>query len=144
MVELIESYFFAEPTHIMSSIRRSDDGSQNTDEMWTQTNALSGKMSSIPLFILLDVRTGSAAEAFAFGMKHAGRATLIGQTSAGAGHRVSYERLPGGFVLGLPVGAAVSPIMGRGWEGVGVIPDVETPTGASLEALLDIVRNELR
>ncbi len=144
MVDLIESYLFAEPTHIMSSVRRAKDGSETTVESWTTTNSLSSKMAKIPVFILIDVVTGSAAEAFAFGLKHADRATVIGQTSAGAGHRVTYERLPGGFGIGVPIGAAVNPATGRGWEGVGVIPDVETTPGASLEALLSIVRDQVR
>ncbi|MCZ6853523.1 MAG: S41 family peptidase [Gammaproteobacteria bacterium] len=144
MVEKIEAYLFAKPTHIMSSIRRDGPApTQGPAETWTTTNQLSETMSSIPIFILVGGLTGSAAEAFAFGIKHVDRATVIGQPTAGAGHRVTYERLPHGFALGLPVAAAINPKTGRGWEGVGVIPNVKTATDATLEVLISIVREQL-
>ncbi len=144
MVETMEAYLFAKPTHIMSTIRR--EGSVDipgSAETWTTTNPFSETMSSIPVFILTGGLTASAAEAFAFGLKHADRATLIGQTTAGAGHRVLYERLPHGFALGLPVAAAISPKTGKGWEGVGVIPHVRTEADTSLDALISLVRELL-
>ena len=145
MVEKIEAYLFAKPTHIMSSIRRGGTGpTQGPAETWTKTNRLSETMSSIPVFILAGGTTGSAAEAFAFGLKHADRAIVIGQPTAGAGHRVSYERLPHGFALGLPVAAAISPKTGKGWEGVGVIPNVNTQADATLDVLISMVREQLR
>ena len=140
MVEQIESYLFAQPTHVMSSIRRGGpEEGRGIAETWTTTNDLSAKIALIPVFVLIDRGTGSAAEAFAFGLQHTGRATILGQTSAGAGHRVTYERLPGGFALGLPIGAAINPSTGRGWEGVGVMPDVEVGADTSLDELHRIV-----
>jgi len=144
MVETLEAYLFAEPTHVMSSIRRGSQGEgRELVENWTTTTELSEKMSSIPIFVLINSATRSAAEAFAFGLQGADRATIIGQRSSGAGHRVMYERLPHGFGLGLPVGAAINPKTGRGWEGVGVIPDFETEVDATLEELLGVVRAQV-
>ena len=145
MVEKIETYLFAKPTHIMSSIRRGGpEQTRGPAETWTTTNELSETMSSIPVFILVGGLTASAAEAFAFGLKHAERAMVIGQPTAGAGHRVTYERLPHGFALGLPVAAAISPKTGKGWEGIGVIPDMKTDTNADLALLISIVRDQLK
>ena len=145
IVEMLEAYLFAEPTHVMSSIRRGAEGEdRELVESWTTTNELSEKMSSLPVFVFINSTTGSAAEAFSFGLQGVGRAIIIGQRSSGAGHRVMYERLPHGFGLGLPVGAAINPKTGKGWEGVGVIPDMETEVGATLEELLGVVRARVR
>lgn len=144
MVENIEAYLFAKPTHIMSLIKRGGPAeTRGTSETWTTTNQLSETISSIPVFILTGGMTGSAAEMFAFSLKHADRAMVIGQPTAGAGHRVTYERLPHGFALGLPVAIAISPKTGKGWEGVGVIPNLKTEADAPLEALISLVRDQL-
>jgi hypothetical protein len=44
----------------------------------------------------------------------------------------------------LPVGAAISPKTGTGWETVGVVPNVETSPDATLEELIEMVRARIR
>ena len=48
------------------------------------------------------------------------------------------------FAIGLPMGAAISPKTGIGWETVGVVPNVETSPGAALEELIEMVRARTR
>ena len=58
MVEMLEAYLFAQPTHVMSSIRRGSQGEgRELVESWTTTNELSEKMSSIPIFIFINSAT---------------------------------------------------------------------------------------
>lgn len=88
----------------------------------------------VPLYVLIDGRTGSAAESFAYTVKNAGRATVVGETSGGAANPGGEMAAGGGFFVFVPTGSPVSPVTGTNWEGVGVAPDV----GASSQAALEV------
>ncbi len=88
------------------------------------------------LFYLTSSRTASAAEHLALAFKHTGRATLIGETTAGANHFGGFEPIGGGLAVFLPVGRTIDPATGKDWEGTGIVPDVAVaPTLALQEAL---------
>lgn len=76
-----------------------------------------------PVVVLVDVVSGSAAEAFAVGIQAMGRAVIVGERTAG--------RLLGGEIAELPIGALmIYPVVaavaadGTVVEGRGVIPDL--------------------
>jgi hypothetical protein len=79
----------------------------------------------VPLYVLTSRGSGSASEAFSFVLKNLGRATLVGDRTAGAGHMVSQYALPAGFVAGVSITRVSDPRTGLEWEGVGVQPDVK-------------------
>lgn len=87
------------------------------------------------IFLLTSRRSGSAAEHFALALKRTHRATLIGETTAGAGH---YGRLVdfGGYAAFVPVGRTFDPDNDWDWEGVGVPPDVAIPADQALDEAL--------
>lgn len=86
-----------------------------------------------PVFVLTGKSTPSAAEGFSYHLKHLGRATLVGEVTAGAAHPVTTPHLDSApLVAYLPSGRAISPITGTNWEGVGVIPHVEVPADEAL------------
>jgi hypothetical protein len=86
-----------------------------------------------PVFVLTSKTTPSAAEGFSYHLKHLGRATLVGETTAGAAHPVTTPHLDSApLVAYLPSGRAISPITGTNWEGVGVIPHHEVPAAEAL------------
>jgi hypothetical protein len=88
------------------------------------------------VFYLVSGRTASAAEHLALAFKHTGRATLIGETTAGANHFGGFEPIGGGLAVFLPVGRTIDPATGKDWEGTGIAPDVAVaPTLALQEAL---------
>ncbi|HEY0044592.1 MAG TPA: S41 family peptidase [Allosphingosinicella sp.] len=81
--------------------------------------------------------TASAAEHFSLAMKRTGRATLIGETTGGAGHYGGVRPLAGKFGVFIPVGRTFDPDTGKGWEGTGVAPHVAVPAEQALvEALV--------
>ena len=86
----------------------------------------------VPLFILTDDVTRSAAEDATFVLQNMHRATVVGDTTAGAGRNVA------GFPLGHGVIGAVSftrvmePGTRREWERVGVRPDIPTRRDSAL------------
>jgi len=77
----------------------------------------------VPLYVLTSRRTGSAAEEFSFVLHNLGRATLVGERTAGAGHMVNFVDVPNDFVLGVSITRVADPRTGIEWEGVGVAVD---------------------
>lgn len=86
-----------------------------------------------PVYLLTSGATPSAAEGFSYHLKHLGRATLVGETTAGAAHPTTSARLESASLVAyLPSGRAISPITGTNWEGVGVVPHVAVPAAEAL------------
>lgn len=87
------------------------------------------------IYYLTSPRTGSAAEHLASSLKGTKRGTLIGETTAGAGHYGGGVPLGGGYSAFIPFGRSYFP-GGDGWEGTGVAPDIKVaPERALVEAL---------
>jgi len=76
-----------------------------------------------PLVVLINGRVNSAAEGLAGALKRAGRARLVGETTAGNTEVVLPYCFPDGGVAMLASGV-LAPIGGATWEGRGVAPDV--------------------
>lgn len=76
------------------------------------------------IVVLTDHGTASTSEVFAAGMQETGRATLVGETSAGAVLPSVFEKLPTGHLFQYAISDYRSPnnIL---IEGRGVIPDIE-------------------
>ena len=121
MVQLLASYFFDdEPIHLYSIYGR--DGQYFHG--YTEAAVEGSRMPKTPLFIICDKRTFSAAEMFAFVMKNAKGAIVIGENTAGGGHTVSSQTIGNGkFILNLPVGQVLDPKTKKGWEKTGIQPD---------------------
>lgn len=88
------------------------------------------------IFYLTSGRTASAAEHLALAFKHTRRATLIGETTAGANHFGGFEGIGMGLVVFLPVGRTIDPDTGADWEGTGIAPDVAVAPALALEEAL--------
>lgn len=78
-----------------------------------------------PVIIFCDRHSFSAAEAFTLIMKNRGRAVIVGETTAGAGNIAGPHFLTQDFIITIPVGKIVDPLTGKGWEGIGVSPDIK-------------------
>lgn len=86
-----------------------------------------------PVFVLIAKRTFSAAEAVAYDLQAARRATIIGERSRGGGNPSNRGvALGAGLSAFIPNGRVTHPTTGTNWDGVGVIPDVETPPHEAL------------
>lgn len=131
MIQLISSYFFAEPQHLNSFYIRRDD---TTQQFWTQAYVEGPRMTDAPIYVLTSRRTFSAAEEFTYNLKNMKRATIVGETTGGGAHPVDMHRFPElGVQASVPFGRAVNPITGTNWEGTGVEPDVAVPAAEALE-----------
>lgn len=98
------------------------------------------KLAQAPLYVLTDARTGSAAEMFAYAARRAGRATLVGENTAGAGNGATRHSVGNGFALLLSEWKVLT---GPGWERIGVKPDIEVPADQALERALALAMEAL-
>ena len=88
---------------------------------------------ALPLYLLTSPRTGSAAEAFAYTLGNAARATLVGTSTAGAANPGMEVDAGHGFHVFVSTGTPISPITGGNWEGTGVQPHVATEVSQAFD-----------
>ena len=93
-------------------------------------------LRSAEVFYLTSKRSASAAEHLALAFKRSHRATVIGETTYGAGHYGRMVPVGGIYAAFVPVGRTFDPDTGEGWEGVGVKPDVAVAADRALDEAL--------
>jgi hypothetical protein len=99
--------------------------------------AAPGNLKTAKIFVLSSGRTGSAGEHFVLSMKRTHRATVIGETTYGAGNFGGAVGIAGGFSAWIPVGRTFDPDTNKGWDYAGVAPNVPVPAAEALtEALV--------
>ncbi|HEX8454133.1 MAG TPA: S41 family peptidase [Longimicrobium sp.] len=98
----------------------------------------------VPLFVLIDNGAGSAAEDVPFVLHNLGRATLVGERTAGAGRNNRMFPLGQGMSISISVTHVWDPCTGAAWERSGVTPDIPVPSADALEAALRAARDPAR
>jgi C-terminal processing protease CtpA/Prc len=92
----------------------------------------------VPLYVLIDAGTGSAAESSAYTLKNAKRATVVGEPSGGAANPGAEMAAGAGYRVFVPTGSPKSPITGTNWESVGVTPDVKASSQTALDVAVGL------
>jgi hypothetical protein len=92
-----------------------------------------GRLTGKPLYVLTARTTGSAAEEFAYHVRHYELGTLVGETTAGAAFNPAHLAVAPVFVQRVSIGQPVHPVTKGNWEGVGVKPHVEVPEAEALK-----------
>lgn len=129
-VAFLASHFVPPHTQLMKTFDR-ETGKTTT----AQTSSVTKRpMLNVPLYVLTGPGTGSAAEAFAFVVQQLGRATVVGEHSAGAAQGGGWVPVGSGFTVFIPTFRPVFPKTGRNWERSGVVPEVAVPTGQADKA----------
>ncbi|GEN09636.1 N-terminal domain of Peptidase_S41 [Myxococcus fulvus] len=103
-------------------------------------NTTESRLFGARVFYLVSKRTASAAEHLAMALKRTGRATLVGEPTAGANHFACPQPLGDSLSVVLPVGRTVDPDTGKDWEGVGITPDIQVPADKALDEVLQRLR----
>ena len=93
-------------------------------------------LGSAKVYLLTSNRTASAGEHLSLSLKRTGRATLIGETTRGAGHYGGVVPVGSGYGAWIPVGRTFDPDTGKGWETVGVSPHKAVPAEQALDEAL--------
>jgi len=108
-------------------------------QLWSLPSHPAGNRPDTPLYVLISGATGSAGEAFPYHLRALERATLIGETTYGAGNPGDTFYLEEGYSIFISTGSARNPITGTNWEGIGVEPHVAVDASTALdEALMRI------
>jgi Peptidase family S41/N-terminal domain of Peptidase_S41 in eukaryotic IRBP len=131
-VMLFASYLFDQRTHLNDIYFRDEN---RTEERWT-TDAVAGRKygGARKIYLLTSGDTFSGCEDFAYALKNAGRASLVGETTGGGAYAGSPQRLSAHFMMFVPSGRPINPITHTDWEGVGVQPDVKVSAKRALDA----------
>jgi retinol-binding protein 3 len=134
MIRLLATYLFKDQQHLIDWYVRDIE---ETVQSWTLDYVPGRRLAEIPVYVLTSDFTASAAEEFTFDLQHLKRATIVGDTTAGAGHTVNtvfihFDKFRVG--MRVPYGNAMDPRTGKGWEGPGVIPDIAVPREKALLA----------
>jgi hypothetical protein len=131
-VDFLASYFFdAEPRVLMNRFIRPTN-ERVVDK--TLANIPGKRMPRADLYILTSGRTASAGESFAYILQQFGRAKTVGEKTAGAGYNNIIVPLGKGLSFSVSYGRPEHPRTGKGWEAVGVQPDIAVPAGEALAA----------
>ncbi len=132
MVQFLCSYFVGKegPIHLSTITSRPR---RTTIEYWTLPDVPGPRMHAVDLTILISGHTFSGGEEFAYNMKHLGRATLIGETTAGGANPAGIDIIDHGFYATIPHATSINPLTGSNWEGVGVKPHIAVPASTALE-----------
>lgn len=97
--------------------------------------AIGAVETELPLVVLIDGGVNSAAEGLAGALQQRGRATVIGERSAGNVEAVLPFCLRDGSQAWIATGV-LAPIRGPTWEGRGVVPDITAPPSEAVSAAL--------
>lgn len=130
-VNLMESYFFPQKTHMNDIVDRVQ---KDTVRMWTDPEDAQGVILDAPLYILTSRRTFSGAEDFAYGMQAVKRSIIVGDTTGGGAHPVRPLAIGHDFIAWVPFARSLNPYTNTDWEGTGVIPEIPVAADQALDA----------
>jgi hypothetical protein len=133
MVSLIAAYLFDHPEYMYCPLENT------TAESWTHSPVPGNKLANKPLYILTSPRTISAAEEFTYDLKMLKRATLVGETTAGANHVANLHAIGDNFYVATVEVRAINPYSKYNWNDTGVDPDFKVRAPDALKAALRLV-----
>jgi len=129
LVQFLQSYLFAEPTHMITQRHRSG----RTKQTWTHPYVPGPKFIDQPVYILTSRSSFSAAEDFSFTLQRQGRAIVVGEPTRGGAHPVEFHRFADLYLeIMIPEESSEDPATGENWEDSGVAPDIATPASEAL------------
>lgn len=134
-VSYLVSYFLSGRVHLRDIVARNPGTDTfNTNEFWSLPTPFTYEK---PVYILTSPRTLSAGEGFAYDLQARKRATIVGETTAGAANAAGMAPLGSGLAMMLSSARTRSAITGTNWEGLGVQPDVAASSADALEVALE-------
>jgi C-terminal processing protease CtpA/Prc len=136
-VSRLASYLFDEKTLMTRVYERSTD---ETTDFYAEPDKVFRFGEAKPVYILVDSKTMSASEEFAYDLQARGRGVVIGQKTWGGAHPTDHFVIDDHFYLAIPNRRAENPITGKNWETDGVIPDHKmAPTEDALTKAISLL-----
>jgi hypothetical protein len=100
--------------------------------------------TEVPVYVLVNASTASAAEAAAYTLQAAQRAVIVGERTSGAANPGGMFPVREGFNLFISIGTPINPLTGKNWEGRGVQPDVAVSSDEALQRAQRLALEKLR
>ena len=134
MVQFLAAYLFDHPEYWYNPRENT------TVQSWTRSPVPGNNLADKPVYVLTSSRTLSGAEQFCYDLKMLKRATLVGETTGGAGHSGVWHRIDDHFGMGIPEVKAVNPYSSTDWAELGVESDVKVKAENALDVALKLLR----
>jgi len=135
----IAGYFFGRPTYMY------DPRPDSPVPTRTLSPVAGNKLADKAIYVLTSSRTQSAAEYFAYNLKMLKRATLVGEPTAGHQHSGAFRRVNDHFGMGIQESARPdNPYPVKGWEVIGVEPDVKASRSDALRVARELAESRRR
>lgn len=141
MGRFIASYFYS-PGNEKYYLNGFYKNRKMDEQEWTYSFVPGRRNPNAKVYILVGPGTASASEGLAYAMQKLGRATIVGDTTAGAGIAGSFVPLKRNLIAFVPVKMVVAPRSDEGWEGDGVIPDVLSGKEDALEVARKLIAKD--
>jgi hypothetical protein len=141
MGQFLLSHFMPPEVHYLTALSMATG--QATDQR-TLSEVPGPRRLAVPLYVLVDRGSASAAEAPAFVLQNVGRAVIVGERTAGAGRNNVWFPAELGLRVSLSTTRVYDPASGREWERTGVLPDIVTTSEDALTAALEHARETIR
>jgi len=138
---LISYLFDGEPIHLSDYYRRYEN---KRDGIYTSKDIPGKKLPNIPVYILVNGQSASAAESLAYMLKHLKRATIIGETTMGAGNGAMTHKVNERFSVNIASETTINAITQTSFEQVGVIPNVKTSSEDAFDKSYLLALNYLK
>jgi C-terminal processing protease CtpA/Prc len=123
------SYFTQGRSPVMRFVSRVPSDCMET---WTDEQIPGPRYdASKPVFVLTSHETFSGGEELAYDFQAIGRAKVVGEASRGGGRAPKAARVSEHFVVGVPYYEGLHAATGKGWNGLGVKPDVPATAAES-------------
>jgi retinol-binding protein 3 len=122
LVNFLISHFTGPDTLASLTVTNRSGGEKFT--RYTLASVPGPRRTDVPVYVLTSGYTASAGEDFSFVLKNLGRATIVGQPTAGAGHNNAFLDAGHGFGISISFTRVSDPKTGAEWERIGVQPDV--------------------
>lgn len=135
MMQYLLSHFVPGPARLLFASHQRAEGI--ADSLWSLPALASRGLAGRPLYVLTSARSASAAEMLAYVAQRTGVATVVGETTAGAGNGGRPYTIGDGLQLFVPERRVLT---GPGWKGTGVVPDVAVPADLALSRALALAR----
>lgn len=134
MAQLLASQLFrADKDQELFDYYYTDDGRRVARGQWVLPALPAKRLTGKPVYVLTSSTSFSAAEWFGYSLQKLGRATLVGERTAGGAHPVDRKPVGTDFYVQVPIGQIHDPVDRGDFEGRGVTPDHRV---ASADALI--------
>jgi hypothetical protein len=138
MVQFLGAYLFDHPEYWYNPRENT------TEQSWTRSPVVGNELADKPVFVLTSPATASGAEQFCYDLKMLKRATLVGETTAGAAHAGVWHPIDDHFGMGIPEAKAINPYSSFDWAEIGVEPDVKVEAANALDVALKLAKSKLQ